>query len=50
MSALSVELPWPDKRLHPNARGHWAKKSSAARKARTDARYACLAAGLSTLR
>lgn len=43
---LTVELPWPDRRLHPNARGHWSKKAKAAKKARADAQIACLAAGI----
>lgn len=29
-----VTLPWPDRMLSPNARGHWAKKARAVRTAR----------------
>lgn len=38
-------LPWPDRRLSPNARCHWAQKAVAAKKARRDAYYAALEAG-----
>lgn len=30
-----VILPWPDKALSPNARGHWAKRSRAVKTARS---------------
>lgn len=39
-----IILPWPAKELSPNARGHWAPKARAARKARMDAFYATKAA------
>lgn len=26
----NIALPWPDRRLHPNARVHWAIKARAA--------------------
>lgn len=29
-----IILPWPDRKLHPNARVHWAVKSKAAKAAR----------------
>lgn len=32
-----IVLPWPDKRLSPNARVHWAVKAAVKGKARTDA-------------
>lgn len=32
-----VELPWPARALHPNARGHWAKRHAAAKTARREA-------------
>lgn len=32
-----VELPWPSKKLHPNARVHHLAKARAAKKARDDA-------------
>lgn len=41
-----VTLPWPSKDLSPNARVHWARKNRAARKARNEAKIACLAAGI----
>jgi hypothetical protein len=27
-------LPWPDRALHPNSRGHWSKRAKAAKAAR----------------
>lgn len=44
-----VELPWPDRRLHPNARIHWAAKSKVTKRARHDAAWAAKAAGLNPL-
>ncbi len=38
---LTVELPWPDRRLHPNARVHWAEKASVTKRARLESK--CLA-------
>ena len=35
-----VTLPWPDKRLHSNYRGHWAAAAFAKAKARKDAFFA----------
>lgn len=35
---MRIELPWPDKRLSPNARLHWAAKSPVKALAREDAR------------
>ena len=43
---LTIELPWPDRRLHPNARIHWRRKAEAAKTARADAHIACRAAGI----
>lgn len=43
---VTVNLPWPHKDLSPNARGHWAKKAGATKKARMDAFIAGLDAGL----
>lgn len=34
---LMIDLPWPSPKLHPNARVHWAVRSKAAKKARSDA-------------
>ena len=31
---ITIELPWPDKRLSPNSRAHWRTKSAAAYDAR----------------
>ena len=45
----AIELPWPSRRLHPNARTHWGTRSVASKKARLDARFATMAAGLSSL-
>lgn len=42
----SIVLPWPDKRLSPNARFHWAQKALATKKARVDAAWAAREAGL----
>lgn len=33
-AALSVALPWPDRRLHPNGRIHWAPHAAAKKAAR----------------
>ena len=35
---ITIELPWPDKRLNPNARNRWAK-IKATTQARNDAYY-----------
>jgi crossover junction endodeoxyribonuclease RusA len=37
---MIILLPWPDRRLSPNARGHWAVLHAAKKKARWDAAYA----------
>jgi crossover junction endodeoxyribonuclease RusA len=44
-----VTLPWPDKRLSPNARLHWAALSTVKKKARGDACYAALEAAGSAM-
>ena len=41
-----VNLPWPDRVLHPNARPHWGAKARAVKKARKDAGWAAKAAGI----
>lgn len=33
-----IDLPWPAKALHPNARPHWSKKASSVKAARFAAR------------
>src|SRR5690554_3142367 len=43
--AVTIELPFPSSDLSPNKRLHWAKKAKAVKKARNDARIACMAAG-----
>lgn len=40
---LTIELPWPDKRLSPNARTHWASKAKAVATARGNAKLAATA-------
>jgi crossover junction endodeoxyribonuclease RusA len=45
---LRIEIPWPDKRLSPNARLHWRPKAAITAKARADAHFLALeAAGYS---
>lgn len=46
---MKIVLPWPDKRLSPNARQHWATLAKAKAKAREDAHYAALEAGGSAI-
>lgn len=46
MTTASIFLPWPDRKLSPNARVHWAALASAKKKAKRDARYATQAAGI----
>lgn len=45
MSA-EIILPWPDKRLSPNARLHWAKLAAAKKSAKKDAHNITLATGI----
>lgn len=45
-----IELPWPDKRLSPNARVHWAELAKVKKKARIDGAKAALAGGARKLR
>lgn len=43
-----ISLPWPDRRLSPNARLHWRPKAAVTAKARADAHFLALeAAGYS---
>jgi crossover junction endodeoxyribonuclease RusA len=46
MSQASLYLPWPDKRLSPNSRQHWAALAKAKKKAKADAYHLALEAGL----
>jgi crossover junction endodeoxyribonuclease RusA len=43
-----VELPWPSRDLHPNARVHWARKAKATKQARSDAAWLALSSGVRT--
>lgn len=43
---FAVELPWPSRDLHPNARVHWSRRAKAATKARRDASWLAVAAGV----
>jgi crossover junction endodeoxyribonuclease RusA len=43
----TVTLPWPDRRLSPNARVHWAEKAKRVRQARQTAWALARSAGLS---
>jgi crossover junction endodeoxyribonuclease RusA len=44
MTDLRVTLPWPDRKLSPNARVHWAQKSKAVKTYRRTARLLTLSA------
>lgn len=46
MMSASLYLPWPDKRLSPNARVHWAALAKVKKKAKADAYYMVLYAGI----
>lgn len=37
---IRIDLPWPSRDLHPNARVHWARRAKATKKARADAGWA----------
>jgi crossover junction endodeoxyribonuclease RusA len=45
---IVIELPWPSRDLHPNARVHWAKKAKATKRARSDAAWFALSGGVRT--
>lgn len=49
MGSAKFFLPWPDKKLSPNARVHWATLSKAKKKAKQDAYYLALESGLSKI-
>jgi crossover junction endodeoxyribonuclease RusA len=42
----SIFLPWPDRRLSPNARVHWSSLARAKKQAKRDAYYTMLEAGI----
>lgn len=44
MAQVIVILPWPPAALSPNARGHWAMKHTAFKKAKSDAYWSALEA------
>jgi crossover junction endodeoxyribonuclease RusA len=47
MMKVTVFLPWPDRKLSPNARhAHWATLAHAKKKAKADAYHLALEAGL----
>ncbi|UFS83187.1 endonuclease [Rhizobium sp. T136] len=46
MTEASIFLPWPDRRLSPNARQHWASLARAKRQAKQEAYYTAIEAGL----
>lgn len=46
---MRLTLPWPDKRLSPNARLHWRAKAQVIKRARWNASYAVLEAANGTL-
>src|SRR4051812_11041391 len=39
-AAIELTLPWPDKKLSPNARVHWATKATSTKAARSEAGWA----------
>jgi len=45
---IRIELPWPPRALHPNARKHWAVKAKAAKQARLTAAWCAKEAGIRT--
>ena len=46
MGEIMIILPWPDKKLSPNARTHWASKAKAVKSARNAAGWATRACGV----
>lgn len=45
ISMTAISLPWPDAKLSPNWRGHWARKAPVTKRARAAAWAATKAAG-----
>ena len=41
----TIQLPWPSKKLNPNERVHWGKKSTETKKAKSYAYYSALNMG-----
>lgn len=46
MKTAEIFLPWPDKRLSPNSRHHWAQVARAKKAAKRTAHYTVLEAGI----
>ena len=46
MKTAKIFLPWPDKRLSPNARCHWQQVARAKKAAKRTAHYLVLEAGI----
>jgi crossover junction endodeoxyribonuclease RusA len=46
VTTAELFLPWPDRKMSPNARIHWGKLARARKKAKRDAYYAAKEAGL----
>ncbi len=46
---MIIDLPWPSKDLHPNARVHWSRKAKATKGARFDATFCAHAAGVTRI-
>lgn len=46
---MRINLPWPDRDLHPNARVHWTRRHKAARIARETAFWTAKEAGIKPL-
>lgn len=46
MKTAEIFLPWPDKRLSPNARYHWAQVARAKKAAKRTAHHLVLEAGI----
>lgn len=46
MDSIKFFLPWPNKTLSPNSRVHWSALAKAKKKAKSDAYYLALEAGL----
>lgn len=44
---MKIELPWPDRVLHPNARSHYLAKAKVTKAVRTQAFYTALGAEFS---
>lgn len=45
-TTMFLTLPWPSRDLHPNARGHWAKRAKAAKSARLVASWTAKEVGI----